>query len=106
MKERWESFKVKGDELLSQVMRVVHEGNVRRVVVKQGARTIAEFPLTVGVVGALAAPVLAALGALAALLTDCTLHIQRTEEKPAPASAPPRGAARKKRVTKRAAKAS
>jgi hypothetical protein len=105
MRERWESFKVKGDELLSQVLRVVHEGNVRRVVIKQGQRTVAEFPLTVGVVGALAAPVVAALGALAALLSDCTLHVQRVEEDPAPAPAaagPRRGAARKMRAPKRA----
>jgi Domain of unknown function (DUF4342) len=95
MKERWESFKVRGDQLVSQVLRVVHEGNVRRVVIKQGERTIAEFPLTIGVVGALAAPALAALGALAALLTDCTLHVQRAEE--------PKGAVtpRKKRTAKR-----
>ena len=95
MKERWESFKVKGDEVVSQVLRVVHEGNVRRVVIKQGQRTIAEFPLTIGVVGALAAPVLAALGALAALLTDCTLHVQRAEE-PKKAVAP-----RKKRTARK-----
>jgi len=104
MKERWESFKVKGDELLSQVLRVVHEGNVRRVVVKQGDRTIVEFPLTVGVVGALAAPALAALGALAALLTDCTLHVQRTEEHPKPprATSGPRRKTGKKPANKRA----
>jgi hypothetical protein len=101
MRERWESFRVKGDELLSQVLRVVHEGNVRRVVVKQGERTIAEFPLTVGVVGALAAPVLAALGALAALLSDCTLHIQRTDDAPAPAAAARPAARRAARKRKR-----
>jgi uncharacterized protein DUF4342 len=86
MKERWESFRVKGDQVVSQVRRVIHEGNVRRVVIKQGARTIAEFPLSVGVVGALAAPALAAVGALAALLTDCTVNVQRAEE---PASGGP-----------------
>jgi hypothetical protein len=101
MKERWESFKVKGDELLSQVLRVVHEGNVRRVVIKQGQRTIAEFPLTVGVVGALAAPVVAALGALAALLTDCTLHVQRAEDAPASAPSRSRPSSRKKSGPKR-----
>jgi len=102
MRERWESFKVRGDELLAQVLRVVHEGNVRRVVVKQGDRTIAEFPLTVGVVGALAAPVVAALGALAALLTDCTLHVQRAEEPtPARATTVARRSTRKKPAAKR-----
>jgi uncharacterized protein DUF4342 len=79
MKERWESFKVKGDQVVSEVRQFIHEGNVRRVVIKQGERTIAEFPLTIGVVGALAAPALAAVGALAALITDCTLHVQRSE---------------------------
>jgi hypothetical protein len=102
MRERWESFKVRGDELLAQVLRVVHEGNVRRVVIKQGDRPIAEFPLTVGVVGALAAPVVAALGALAALLTDCTLHVQRAEDaKPARATTVARRSTRKKAAPKR-----
>ena len=104
MRERWESFRVKGDQLVAQVLRLVHEGNVRRVVIKQGERTIAEFPLTVGVVGALAAPVLAALGALAAVITDCTIHIQRGDDKKKESAAsPPRARpARKKRASKRA----
>jgi hypothetical protein len=75
--ESWETFKVKGDELLRQVKRIVHEGNVRRVVIKQGPRTVVEFPVTVGVVGALAAPVLAMLGALAAFVTECTVEVER-----------------------------
>jgi hypothetical protein len=72
-----ETFKVKGDELLQQVKRIIHEGNVRRVVIKQGARTVVEFPVTVGVVGALAAPVLAMLGAMAALISECTVAVER-----------------------------
>jgi hypothetical protein len=75
----WESVKVEGGELLEQVKRLIHEGNVRRVVIKQGTRSVAEFPLTVGVVGAVAAPVLAAVGALAALITDCSIEIERSE---------------------------
>ena len=75
----WESVKVEGAELLSKVKAVVREGNVRRVVIKQKGGTLAEFPLTVGVVGALAAPALAAIGALAALLTSCTIEIERVE---------------------------
>lgn len=78
MKERFESFKVKGDELLARARWLIHEGNVRRIVIKQKGQTIAEFPLTVGVVGAVGAPALAAIGALAVLLTDCTLHVTRT----------------------------
>jgi hypothetical protein len=77
MGESWESFRVSGDDLLRRVKELIHEGNVRRVVVKQGARTVVEFPVTVGVVGALAAPMLAALGAVAALLTECTIEVER-----------------------------
>jgi len=77
MGHRWESFKVTGEDLLKRVKQLIHEGNVRRVVIKQGSRTVVEFPVTVGVVGALAAPELAALGALAALLTECTIEVER-----------------------------
>lgn len=77
MKERFESFKVKGDELLARARWLIREGNVRRIVIEHKGQTIAEFPLTVGVVGAVGAPVLAAIGALAALLTDCTLQVSR-----------------------------
>jgi hypothetical protein len=88
MATTWETFKLTGDELLGQVKRILAEGNARRVVITQGPRTIAEFPLTVGVVGALAAPMLGAIGALAALLTNCSLHVERTKAKPAPAPPP------------------
>jgi hypothetical protein len=93
MGRSWETFKVKGDELLKRVKEIVREGNARRVVVKQGARTVIEFPVTVGVVGALAAPALAALGALAALLTECTIEVER-ESGPPPKSRPRRAARR------------
>jgi hypothetical protein len=73
----WESIKVEGGELLEKVKSLVREGNVRRIVIRQADRPVAEFPLTVGVVGAVAAPVLAAVGALAALLTHCTIEVQR-----------------------------
>jgi hypothetical protein len=72
-----ESFKVAADQLLAAVERLLHEGNVRRVIIKQHGRTIVEFPLTVGVVGAVVAPILAAVGALAAVLTDCTIEVER-----------------------------
>lgn len=72
-----ESFKVAADQVVDAVKKVVHEGNVRRVVIKQEARTIAEFPLTVGVIGAVLAPVLAAVGAIAAVVTDCTIEVER-----------------------------
>jgi hypothetical protein len=76
----WESFKVSGSQLLDTVKKAVHEGNVRRVVIKQDGRTIAEFPLTVGVIGAVLAPVLAAVGAIAALLTECTIEVERASD--------------------------
>lgn len=73
-----ESFKVAADQLVDAVKKVVHEGNVRRVIVKQDERTIAEFPLTVGVIGAVMAPLVAAVGAIAAVVTDCTIEVERT----------------------------
>lgn len=91
MDKTWETFKVKGDDLLKRVKELIHEGNVRRVVVKQGSQTVVEFPVTVGLVGAVAAPALAALGAVAALLTECTIEVERR----GPVSgAPPRSAPR------------
>lgn len=82
MGKSWETFKVKGDDLVKFVKKIIHEGNVRRVVVRQGSRTVVEFPVTVGVVGALAAPVLAALGAVAALLSECTIEVEREADAP------------------------
>ena len=73
-----ESFKVAAEQLVDAVKKLLHEGNVRRIVIKQDGRTIAEFPLTVGVVGAVVAPVLAAVGALAAVLTECTVEVERS----------------------------
>ena len=72
-----ESFKVAADQLVEAVRKLLHEGNVRRIIIKQGTRSVAEFPLTVGVIGAVLAPVLAAVGALAAVLTDCTVEVER-----------------------------
>lgn len=86
----WERIQVEGGELLNELKRVIREGNVRRVVIKQADRTVAEFPLTVGVVGAVFAPMLAAVGALAALLTDCSIEVERDAPEPgAPAPSPP-----------------
>ena len=78
----WETIKVQGGQLLDAAKKLIEEGNVRRVVVKQGEHTIAEFPLSVGVVGAVLAPVLAAIGAIAALATDCTILVERVGKKP------------------------
>jgi hypothetical protein len=74
-----ESFKVAADQLVDAVKRLVREGNVRRVIIKQEGRTVVEFPLTVGVVGTVLAPGLAAVGAIAAYMTECTIEVERTE---------------------------
>ena len=73
-----ESFKVTACQLVDAVKKLLHEGNVRRIVIKQDERTVVEFPVTVGVVGAVFAPVLAAVGALAAVLTECTIEVERS----------------------------
>ncbi|MEJ2110112.1 MAG: DUF4342 domain-containing protein [Acidobacteriota bacterium] len=81
-KNIWETIKLQGNELLEKLKRVIHEGNVRRVIIKQGDRTVAEFPLTAGVVGAVLAPILAAIGALVAVLNDCTIEVERAVSNP------------------------
>jgi hypothetical protein len=101
----WETLKGQGSQLVDEVKRLVHEGNVRRVVVRQADRVVAEFPLTVGVVGALAAPAVAAIGALVALLADCRIDVER-KAAPRPAGrAPRRAAARPKPKKARGPKA-
>jgi len=76
-KTYWDTFKGESGNVVNKVRTLIHEGNVRRVVVKHEGRIVAEFPLTAGVVGAVLAPVLAAIGALVALLQDCTIEIER-----------------------------
>jgi hypothetical protein len=75
----YETIKAEGAQMIDVVKRLLHEGNVRRIVIKQGEHTVVEFPLTVGVVGALVAPVLAAAGAIAALVTDCDIEVERPD---------------------------
>ena len=78
----WESFKAEGEAALEKIRALIHEGNVRRIVVQHEGRTVAEFPLTVGIVGAVLAPVIAAVGALIALLKDCTIRVEREDDRP------------------------
>jgi hypothetical protein len=79
-KSRVEEFEVSGDKIVETVRRLVHEGNIRRITIKDAeGRSLIEIPLTFGVVGALLVPVLAALGALAALLTKCTIVVERID---------------------------
>lgn len=75
----WQSVTAEGENILEKLKRLIHEGNVRRVVVHHEGRTVAEFPLTAGVVGAVIAPVLAAVGALVALLKDYTIEVERED---------------------------
>ena len=74
-------FKVRSEELLRKVKEIVHEGNVRRIIIKdETGGTYLEIPLTLGVVGALFLPVVAALGAMAALVSNFTLQVVRRED--------------------------
>jgi len=81
----WESFKAGGEDVLDKIRDLVHAGNVRRVVIQHQGRTVAEFPLTAGVVAAVLAPVVAAIGVLIALLRDCTIQVERVEPEIQPA---------------------
>jgi Domain of unknown function (DUF4342) len=75
-----ESFKISGENLLKKVKELIREGNIRKISIhdKEG-KELMSFPLTIGVVGAVFAPVLAAVGALAALVTECTITVEREE---------------------------
>ena len=76
-----EEFSVNGEEILAKVKQLIREGNIRRVIIKdKTGRILVEFPLTVGVVGAAMAPMLVALGAVAALLTEATIVVEKNDE--------------------------
>ena len=75
-----EEFKVSGEGLLQKIKELIREGNIRRIIIKDEAgKTLVELPLTLGVVGAAFVPVLAAVGALAALVANCTIIVERKE---------------------------
>jgi hypothetical protein len=75
-----ESFSINGEQLLKKVKELISEGNVRKITITdKSGKELMSFPLTVGVVGALFAPVLAAVGALAALVGECTITVEREE---------------------------
>jgi hypothetical protein len=75
-----EEFSVNGDEILAKVKQLIREGNIRRVIIKdKTCRTLVEFPLTIGVVGAALAPMLVAVGAVAALLSEATIVVEKAE---------------------------
>ena len=80
-REWTEELKVQGDALLGKVKELAHEGNVRRIIIKDSeGKTLIEVPLTFGVVGALVAPVAAAVGAIAALAADYSIVVERRED--------------------------
>ncbi len=75
-----EEFRVSGEELLAKIKQLIHEGNIRRVIIKdREGKVLMEFPLTFGVVGLVLAPTLAAVGAIAALVSEATVVVEKTD---------------------------
>jgi hypothetical protein len=73
-----EKYPIRGEHLMARVKELVQEGNIRRIIIRnEEGKTIVEVPLTIGVVGAALAPPLAAIGAIAALVTDCSIEVER-----------------------------
>jgi hypothetical protein len=80
-KVKTEEFKIKGEELLKKVKELIHEGNIRRIIIKNDKdKTIVEIPLTVGAIGAIVAPALAAIGTIAALIGKCTIIVEKEQK--------------------------
>jgi len=78
---RTEELRVSGEELLAKCKELAHEGNVRRIAIKnEEGKPLIDIPLTVGVVGAVLAPQLVAIGAIAAMVTHCTIVVEKVEE--------------------------
>ena len=79
-----EKFTVSGDELLAKIKQLIHEGNIRKIRIIHDNKTIIDIPLSIGApiaaIGILAAPVLAAIGAFAALVTECTVEVEKINE--------------------------
>lgn len=76
-----DSFQVNGEELLKKIKSLIREGNIRRITIKdKDGKTLIVVPLSIGVVGAILAPTLAAIGAIAALVTECTVTVERNEK--------------------------
>jgi hypothetical protein len=76
-----ESFKVTGDEIISKVKEIIREGNARKIIIRNDKdETIMEFTLTIGAIGAVLAPVFAAVGAIAALASDCTIIVEKHDK--------------------------
>ena len=78
-KQGYEELQVMGEQLLSKVKELIHEGNVRRIIIKQDGHTIIEFPLTIGLAGVILPPTLAAIGVVGALMAQCSIEVVRSE---------------------------
>lgn len=80
-KSRTQEFKVRGADIIEKIKQILHQGNVRRIILKtEDGKTFLEIPLTVGVVGALIVPVWAAIGAIAALVSNLTIVVEKIED--------------------------
>ena len=80
-----EEFRVKGEELVEKVKQLIHEGNVRRLIIKdEDGKIYLEIPVTFGLIGAIFAPMLAAVGAVAAMVANLKVEVVRDEDPPAP----------------------
>jgi Domain of unknown function (DUF4342) len=87
---RTQEFTINGDEVVAKVKELIREGNVRRIIIKnEDGRTMLEVPLTIGLIGAAFMPVLAAIGAAAALATRCTIVVERETDAPRADEEPP-----------------
>lgn len=76
-----EEFHVRGEELLARIRELIRQGNIRRILIKnKDGRVVMEFPMTIGVVGAALAPTLVAIGAIAALLSEATIVVEKSAE--------------------------
>lgn len=76
-----EEFNLNSGEIIEKIKELIHQGNIRRIIIKnEEGKTIIEIPLTIGLVGAALAPVLAAVGAIAALVARCTIVVEKIEE--------------------------
>jgi hypothetical protein len=88
MEKTWrEKLEGTTDQILAQIKKLIDEGNIRKVVVKQRGRVVAEFPLTVGVVGTVLAPLAAGIGALTAVLAECTIEVEKVVDEDRPVTA-------------------
>jgi len=79
-KFKTEEFRVEGEKLIAKIKELLHEGNIRRIIIKdKEGKTVMEIPMTLGVVGVLIAPQLAAIGAIAALISEATIVVEKPE---------------------------